>query len=77
MAEFEREILRERVRAGMTRTRERGVRVGGPLKPEALRIRRDGFSPRAIARQVREPASIVADVLDDGANCKHAPTSSG
>lgn len=66
MAEFEREILRERVRAGLSRARERGVRLGRPLKLDALevlRLRRDGLSVRAIARQVGAPSSTVADLL--------------
>lgn len=66
MAEFEREILRERVRAGMARARERGVRLGRPLTLDAreiLRLRRDGLSVRAIARSVGAPASTVADLL--------------
>lgn len=66
MAEFEREILRERVRAGLSRARERGVRLGRPLKLDALevlRLRRDEMSVRAIARSVGAPASTVADLL--------------
>jgi DNA invertase Pin-like site-specific DNA recombinase len=66
MAEFEREILRERVKAGLARARERGVRLGRPLKLDALevlRLRRGGMSVRAIARQVAAPASTVADLL--------------
>src|ERR1041384_2277617 len=66
MAEFEREIVRERVRAGMARARERGIRLGRPLKLDALevlRLRRDGLSVRALARSVGAPASTVADLL--------------
>jgi DNA invertase Pin-like site-specific DNA recombinase len=66
MAEFEREILRERVRAGLARARERGIRLGRPLKLDAmeiLQLRRDGLSVRAIARSVGAPASTVADLL--------------
>jgi len=66
MAEFERQILRERVRAGLSRARERGVRLGRPLKLdtlEVLRLRCDGLSVRAIARNVGAPASTVADLL--------------
>ncbi len=66
MAEFEREILRERVRAGLARARERGVRLGRPPRldaPEVLRLRRDGMSVRAIARSVGAPASTVADLI--------------
>jgi DNA invertase Pin-like site-specific DNA recombinase len=66
MAEFERGILRERVKAGLARARERGVRLGRPrrLDPhEVLRLRGDGLSVRAIARRVAAPASTVADLL--------------
>jgi DNA invertase Pin-like site-specific DNA recombinase len=66
MAEFEREILRERVKAGLSRARERGVRLGRPLKLDALeilRLRRDGLSVPAIARRVDAAASTVADLL--------------
>jgi putative DNA-invertase from lambdoid prophage Rac len=66
VAEFEREILRERVRAGLSRARERGVRLGRPLKldaPRVLGLLRDGMSVRAIARSVGAPACTVADPL--------------
>lgn len=66
MAEFEREILREGVRAGMARARERGVRLGRPLKldaPQILSLSREGISVRAIARRLGAPASTVADAL--------------
>lgn len=66
MAEFEREILRERVRAGLARAKERGIRLGRPPKldpMEVLRLRRDGKSIRAIAREVSAPPSTVADLL--------------
>ncbi len=48
------------------RVRERGVRLGRPLKLDALeilRLRRDGLSVRAIARSVGAPASTVARTL--------------
>lgn len=66
MAEFEREILRERVRAGLARARERGIRLGRPLKLdvlEVLRLRRAGMSIRAVARSIGAPTSTVADLL--------------
>lgn len=66
MAQFERSILRERVKAGLARARERGVRLGRPAKLDAERIvglRRDGLSVRAIARALGAAASSVADVL--------------
>jgi len=66
MAEFEREILRERVKAGLARARERGVTLGRPRTLDSkriLRLRQEGFSIRAISREVRAPASSVADLL--------------
>lgn len=53
MAEFEREILCERVRAGLSRVRDQGVRISRPLKldaPQVPRLRREGKFVRAIAR---------------------------
>lgn len=66
MAEFEREILRERVRAGPARARERGVRLGQPPALDATRVlelRREGLSVRAIARRIQAAASSVGDLL--------------
>lgn len=67
MAEFEREILRERVRAGLARARERGVRLGRPATIDAdyvQALRRQGLSIRAIARTVGAASSSVGEVLN-------------
>ena len=55
IAEFERELIRERVKAGMTEARKRGVHTGRKhtLKPhqraEAARLHQEGKSLGAIA----------------------------
>lgn len=38
LAEFERELIRERTKAGMTAAKERGVRIGRPAKLTAIQI---------------------------------------
>ena len=57
-AEFEREILRERVRAGLAHARENGTRLGRPptaaLNAKQIRrLFRAGISKAAIARQLQ------------------------
>jgi DNA invertase Pin-like site-specific DNA recombinase len=55
IAEFERELIRERVMAGLRSAKRRGVRLGRPSKLDertrarALRLREAGHSIRAIA----------------------------
>jgi DNA invertase Pin-like site-specific DNA recombinase len=66
-AELEREILIERVRAGMARARAEGKRIGRPVRfmdlVELRRLREEGQSIREIARQVGVPRSTVAKRL--------------
>ena len=66
-AELEREILIERVRAGMARARAEGKRIGRPVRfmdlVELRRLREEGLSIREIARQVGVPRSTVAKRL--------------
>lgn len=56
MAEFERELIRERVTAGIQAAKRRGVRVGRPktyVSPEKVRAMRDeGIPWRAIAKRL-------------------------
>jgi DNA invertase Pin-like site-specific DNA recombinase len=56
MAEFERELIRERVSAGIQAARKRGVRIGRPrtyVSPEKIREMRAGGVPwRAIAKRL-------------------------
>src|SRR5215472_13519492 len=62
-AEFEREILQERVRAGLAHARENGTRLGRPppASLNAKRVRqlfRAGISKSAIARSSRSGAPV-------------------
>jgi len=56
MAEFERELIRERVKAGMKNARAKGTRIGRPrVIVDAARIaalRASGLSWPAIAREM-------------------------
>lgn len=57
MAEFERELIRERVCAGLQAARRRGARLGRPrtiVSPQKVQeMRAAGLSWRAIAKQLR------------------------
>lgn len=56
IAEFERELIRERVRSGLATARARGKRIGRPRKivdaVKIARLRADGASWRTIAAQL-------------------------
>ena len=67
-AEFEREILRERTRAGLAHARQSGKRLGRPATAtaHAAKIRelhRAGFSKSEIARRVRIGRTSVRRIL--------------
>jgi putative DNA-invertase from lambdoid prophage Rac len=56
-AEFERELLRERVRAGLAHARQQGKRLGRPPSvvqkaPEVCSLFRQGFNKSEIAKQL-------------------------
>jgi DNA invertase Pin-like site-specific DNA recombinase len=63
MAQLERDIIRERVKAGLDRARSRGVRLGRPraqAKPdEVLALHQQGLSLPDIARQCHCSRSTV------------------
>jgi DNA invertase Pin-like site-specific DNA recombinase len=63
MAEYERELIRERVRAGQARARAQGVRFGRrprPIDLDELRRRREaGQGWRRIARAMKTPTSTL------------------
>ncbi len=68
VAQFEREIIRERVHSGIAAAKKRGVRFGRPRKHfwsatdlRALKAR--GLGVRAISRQLKMPASSVSVML--------------
>jgi putative DNA-invertase from lambdoid prophage Rac len=56
MAEFERELIRERVKAGMRNARAKGTRIGRPRAnvdtAQITRLRAQGLSWKKIAKQM-------------------------
>ena len=67
-AEFEREILRERVRAGLAHARQNGKRLGRPATaalhtPDIRRLYRAGVSKSEIARRLRIGRTSVRRIL--------------
>jgi putative DNA-invertase from lambdoid prophage Rac len=68
-AEFEREILRERVRAGLIHARQNGKRLGRPPSAahqadQVRRLYRAGLSKSEIARQLKIGRTSVRRILD-------------
>lgn len=70
MAEFERELIRERVTAGVHAARKRGVRIGRPrtyVSPDKVRELRDAGTPwRAIAKRLRVGTGTAVRALQQG-----------
>ena len=69
-AEFEREILRERVRAGLAHARQNGKRLGRPLTAslhadQVRKLRRSGVSKSEIARRLNIGRTSVRRILDN------------
>lgn len=67
-AEFERDILRERVRAGLAHARHNGKRLGRPATAaahadEVRTLHRDGVSKAEIARRVQIGRTSVRRIL--------------
>ena len=66
VAQFEREIIRERVKAGISAAKARGVRLGRPREIDqhrsaVVQLRAEGLGIRAISRRLRiAPASVTA-----------------
>ena len=64
-AEMEREIIRERVRAGVRVAKAKGTRLGRPQRvfrrDQALHLRAEGMSWRRIAQTLEVPMSTVID----------------
>ena len=67
-AEFEREILRERVRAGLAHARQNGQRLGRPLtaalhSEQVRKLHRARLSKSAIARRLHIGRTSVRRIL--------------
>jgi putative DNA-invertase from lambdoid prophage Rac len=80
-AEFEREILRERTRAGLAQARQNGKKLGRPVTAalhvaEIRKLHKDGISKSEIARRVQigrtSVRRILAVTIATGAN-KYEP----
>ena len=68
VAEFEREIIRERVNAGLAAAKKKGVRLGRPATLDAhrediARLRAIGRTGRAIAAELSLPVGSVFQVI--------------
>jgi len=67
VAQFERDLIAERVRAGMAHARAMGKRIGRPRAPvdgaAVSRLRAEGHSLREIAHTLNVPVSRVRRVL--------------
>jgi DNA invertase Pin-like site-specific DNA recombinase len=67
MAQLERDIIRERVKAGLERARTRGIRLGRPRATvathELVTLRAEGLSFREIANRLRCSRSTVRRYL--------------
>ena len=67
-AEFEREILRERVRAGLANARQNGKRLGRPITAgrhvaQVRKLHRTGVSKAEIARRLQIGRTSVRRIL--------------
>jgi DNA invertase Pin-like site-specific DNA recombinase len=68
VAEFEREIIRERVNAGLAVAKKKGVRLGRPStldahRDEIAQLRTAGLSCRAIAKELGIPVGSVFQII--------------
>jgi putative DNA-invertase from lambdoid prophage Rac len=68
-AEFEKEILRERTRAGLALARQNGKRLGRPAKAaihadQVRKLHRAGVSKSEIARRLQIGRTSVRRILD-------------
>ncbi len=69
-AEFERAIIIERIKAGMTRAKAQGKRLSRPLTPEEVQerireLRAQGMSLRRIGEEVGVSKSTVANYVKE------------
>jgi putative DNA-invertase from lambdoid prophage Rac len=70
VAQFERELITERVRAGVAAAKARGVRMGRPATPDRKKrqvedLVAQGMTARTISDQLRMPYSTVTQLIRD------------
>ena len=71
VAELERDLIRERVRAGLQHARQKGIKLGRPtvinedLHEKIQELRSKEYSIRNIARQVKVSPSLVHKILSN------------
>lgn len=68
VAQLERDIIAERVKAGLRRAKENGKRLGRPRglqvdSTQVLRLRSEGLSLRAIAQEMGTSRTTVSQIL--------------
>ena len=72
LAEFERDVLSERIRSGIAAARARGKQVGrrpgqriksDRLAPKVLELKKQGDSYRQIAKQLKISKNTVTDIV--------------
>jgi DNA invertase Pin-like site-specific DNA recombinase len=68
VAQFERELIVERVNAGITAARARGVKLGRPRKREKyvdqiISLMDEGCNAAQISRQLKIPHSTVSEIV--------------
>ena len=67
MAEFERELIRERVNAGIKNTKAKGTRIGRPRAnldaAQIVRLRAQGLIWRAIANRLQVGVGTLNRVI--------------
>jgi DNA invertase Pin-like site-specific DNA recombinase len=68
-AEFEREMIRERVACGLRSAKAKGKQLGRPKRifrrDQALHLRAEGLSWRQIAKQLGVPVSTIVDACTE------------
>lgn len=70
VCEFERNLIRERVNAGLASARSKGVRLGRPStlqrrRGDVMELREQGKGIREIARELKMPVASVFKVLKE------------
>lgn len=68
VAQFERELITERVRSGIAAAKARGVRLGRPATPDRRRrqvheLAADGLSAKDISARLKIPYSTVTELI--------------